>query len=88
MTRVSTVRLWVANGPLMRQCTYITCVLWQGRDRDPHRRRLRDRPHNAYRARQLLAAAYLGVTLGVQREWLKKRAAAPAGPAGPASGVT
>jgi hypothetical protein len=83
--RASTVRLWVADGRLQRQGTYVTCALWLvaiaihiGGD-------YAIAPHDADRLGGVSLLLYLGVTLGVQRACLNERARRRPGPTAPAT---
>jgi hypothetical protein len=80
--RASTVRLWVADGKLLRQGTYLTCVLWIvsiaihiGGD-------YAIAPHDADRLGGVSLLLYIGVTLAAQRFCLNERAPSPARPGG------
>jgi len=82
--RASTIRLWVADGRLMRQGTYVTCALWLmaiaihiGGD-------YAIAPHDADRLGGISLLLYLGVTLAVQRACLNERARRRPGPTAPA----
>jgi hypothetical protein len=72
--RASTVRLWIADGKLLRQGTYLTCALWIvsiaihiGGD-------YVIAPHDADRLGGISLLLYLGVQLAVQRACLNERA--------------
>jgi hypothetical protein len=84
--RASTVRLWIADGKLLRQGTYVTCALWIvsiaihiGGD-------YVIAPHDADRLGGVSLLLYLGVQLAVQRLCLNERARRRPhpGPAAPA----
>jgi hypothetical protein len=72
--RATTVRLWIADGKLLRQGTYVTCALWIvsiaihiGGD-------YVIAPHDADRLGGVSLLLYLGVQLAVQRVCLNERA--------------
>jgi hypothetical protein len=82
--RATTVHLWVEDGKLLRQGTYVTCALWivaiaihLGGDH-------LIAPHDADRLGGVSLLLYLGVALAVQRACLNQRARRRPGPAAPA----
>jgi drug/metabolite transporter (DMT)-like permease len=82
--RASTVRLWIEDGKLLRQGTYVTCALWLlalaihlGGDH-------LIAPHDADRLGGVSLLLYLGFSLAVQRWCLNERARRRPGPPAPA----
>jgi hypothetical protein len=82
--RASTVRLWIADGKLLRQGTYVTCALWIvaiaihiGGDN-------LIAPHDADRLGGVSLLLYLGAGLAAQRFCLNERARRRPGPPAPA----
>jgi hypothetical protein len=85
--RASTVRLWIADGRLLRQGTYVTCALWLVAIAIHFAGDYAIAPHDADRLGGVSLLLYLGVTLAVQRLCLNERARRrPATPA-PAPGA-
>jgi hypothetical protein len=83
--RASTVRIWVADGRLLRQGTYFTCALWLVAIAIHFGGDYAIAPHDADRLGGVSLLLYLGVALGVQRACLNERASRRRpGPAAPA----
>lgn len=85
--RASTVRLWVAHGRLMRQGTYVTCVLWLVAIAIHIAGDYAIASHDADRLGGVSLLLYLGATLAVQRACLNERARRRSWPAAPATGT-
>ena len=82
--RASTVRLWIADGKLLRQGTYVTCALWIAAIAIHIAGDNVIAPHDADRLGGVSLLLYLGVTLAVQRFCLNERARRRPGPPAPA----